>query len=197
LVRGSYSHLSLYQNLLSGIVLLWEESLNLYRWFFSLLGLTLLLTGCQTDASAPAPTATSRPPAPDFALETLAEETVRLSDFKGRVVLVNFWASWCPPCRDEMPALEAYYQDHKDEGLVILGVNVKDSKGAITAFLEEHTVSFPIVLDRDAKTAGMYDITGLPTTVFVDREGMVIGTWPGMVTKTFLENKITPLLQEE
>jgi len=174
---------------------------NLYRWFFGLLGLALLATGCQTAASAPAskgePTATPRPPAPNFALETLEGDSLQLSNYEGQVVLVNFWASWCPPCRDEMPALEAYYQDHKDDDLVILGVNVKDSDGAVRAFLEDYTVSFPSVLDRDAKTAGAYNITGLPTTIFVDRKGRIIGTWPGMVTKTFLENNITPLLQEE
>ncbi len=175
--------------------------MNLYRWLLGLLGLTLLLTGCQSAASAPAPngepTATPRPPATDFALDTLAGESLHLSDYKGQVVLVNFWASWCPPCQDEMPALEAYYQDHKDEGLVILGVNVKDSESAVRAFLEEYTVSFPVVLDHDAKAAGAYNITGLPTTIFVDREGRIMGRWPGMVTKTFLEDHITPLLQEE
>jgi peroxiredoxin len=177
-----------------------EAKVHIYRWFGVLIGLLLVFSGCQpateTPVEANAATPTPRPPAPDFALETLNGETLRLADYEGQVVLVNFWASWCPPCKEEMPALEAYYQAYKDEGLMVLGVNVKDSEESLEAFLEEYDVSFPVILDHDAKVAGKYNITGLPTSFFVDREGQIIGSWPGMVTQTFLEKNVTPFLEE-
>ncbi|MGC9399387.1 MAG: TlpA family protein disulfide reductase [Anaerolineae bacterium] len=175
------------------------------RWLWIwLVGLLWVSAGCQSptstpvvaDATAETPTPTPRPPAPDFTLETLQGETLQLADYRGQVVLVNFWASWCPPCQEEMPTLEAYYQAHKDEAFVIIGVNVKDSPDAVNAFLEDHSVSFPLVLDREAKVAGAYNVTGLPTSFFVDREGRMMGFWPGMVTRTFLENNLTQLLEE-
>jgi peroxiredoxin len=172
-----------------------------YRWILSWFVLLIVLVGCQATASSTTPpdepTVKPRPPAPDFALENLSGETLRLSDDRGQMVLVNFWASWCPPCQDEIPALEAYYQAHQDEDVVILGVTVKDSERSLTEFLEEYEVSFPVLLDRDAKVAGTYNVTGLPTSVLVDREGRIAWTWPGMVTKTFLEKNVTPLLEEE
>jgi thiol-disulfide isomerase/thioredoxin len=118
-------------------------------------------------------------PAPDFALSNLEGKTVRLSDFKGKPVIINFWATWCPPCRFEMPALEAIYQKYKDKGLVVLGVNtgerVRDGglAGRVGAYARQLGLTFPIVLDLTDSVANLYRLRAYPTTYFVDASGKV------------------------
>jgi peroxiredoxin len=137
------------------------------------------------------------PMALDFTLQTPGGERVSLSDYRGSVVLVNFWASWCPPCNEEMPDLQSYYADHRDEGFVLIGVNVKENAEAATAFVETYDVTFPVVLDRDAGVAGTYGVTGLPASYFVDPEGRLMGFWPGVLTREKLEADLTPKLPGE
>ena len=113
--------------------------------------------------------------APDFALSSLSGGTVRLADLRSKVVLVNFWATWCVPCRMEMPALEALYQRYKDAGLVVLAINLDTlSSASVEAFVKEVAVTFPIVLDPAWSTAKLYQVRGLPTTYLIDRAGNVV-----------------------
>lgn len=113
--------------------------------------------------------------APDFTLPTLSEGTIRLADFRGQVVLLNFWATWCVPCRMEMPALEALYQRHKDAGLVVLAINLDTlSTAGVEAFVQEVKVTFPVVLDPAWSIARAYRVLGLPTTYLIDRAGHVV-----------------------
>jgi peroxiredoxin len=114
-------------------------------------------------------------PAPDFALPTLSGESIRLSDLRGKAVLLNFWATWCVPCRTEMPTMEALYQAYRDRGLAVVGINLDMlSTAGVETFVKEVTVTFPIVLDPSWSTARAYGVFGLPTTYLIDRQGNVV-----------------------
>jgi thiol-disulfide isomerase/thioredoxin/Cu/Ag efflux protein CusF len=113
--------------------------------------------------------------APDFTLPTLSGDAVRLADLRGRVVLLNFWATWCVPCRTEMPAIEEVYQRYKNRGLEVVAVNMdKLSTAGVEAFGKEVAVTFRIVLDPSWATARDYRVLGLPTTYLIDRAGNVV-----------------------
>jgi thiol-disulfide isomerase/thioredoxin len=113
--------------------------------------------------------------APDFTLPALSGDTIRLTAFQGKVVLLNFWATWCIPCRTEMPTLEALHQRYKDAGLAVLTVNMDTlSTASVEAFVQEVAVTFPIGLDPSWSTARVYGVLGLPTTYLIDRKGNVV-----------------------
>ncbi len=112
-------------------------------------------------------------PAPNFTLRTLEGKEVSLSDLRGKIVLVNFWATWCPPCREEMPLFEEVYRKYKDKGFEILAVSTDTSAEAVRKFVKEFKVSFPVLMD-DGKVSTSYGIQGLPTSFLIDREGKVI-----------------------
>ena len=138
--------------------------------------------------------------APDFTLDTLDGNRVTLSELRGKVVVVNFWATWCLPCRAETPALEKSYAQYKDSGVVILGVNLtnQDVVSEVESFVQEFELTYPILLDRDGSVSNsLYQIRGLPTTFFVNREGIIrtvlVG---GPMSETFIRSKIEALLQE-
>jgi peroxiredoxin len=109
--------------------------------------------------------------APDFELKTLTGETVKLSSLKGKKVMLNFWATWCPPCKAEMPDLEKLYKQ-KDEDLVILAVNI-DPQLDVKGFADEYGITFPILLDDDDSVNEAYQILSIPTTYFIDRKGNI------------------------
>lgn len=111
-------------------------------------------------------------PAPDFELESLDGDTVRLSDFRGKKVFLNFWASWCGPCRIEMPEMQKFYDEHKDE-VEIVAVNTEPNVGKARNFIEENGYTYPILLDKDMKVANQYAIFGLPTTYFIGTDGKI------------------------
>jgi thiol-disulfide isomerase/thioredoxin len=122
----------------------------------------------------PAFAATSSGPAPGFQLSGRGGKTIDLSQFKGQVVMINFWATWCGPCRQEMPLLEDIYKKYKPMGFTMLGVNVEpDSKAAEDWLAKQKPVSFPIAFDVDSKVSKMYKVAGMPSTIFVDRKGNV------------------------
>jgi peroxiredoxin len=138
-------------------------------------------------------------PAPDFTLATAAGETIRLSDLRGQVVILNLWASWCGPCRAEMPDLEAVYTRNQPRGLVVLGVNstVQDDPAAAAAFAAERGVTFPILYDLEGAVSRRYLLRALPTTFFVDRAGIIrsviIG---GPMSPATLESQVETLLAQ-
>lgn len=138
--------------------------------------------------------------APDFTLDTLDGSKITLSELRGKIVVINLWATWCPPCRAETPALEKAYEQYKDSGVVILGVNLtnQDSLSDVKAFIQEFKLTYPILLDRDGSVNNtLYQIKGLPSTFFVNREGIirtvVVG---GPMSETFIRSKIEALLKE-
>jgi len=114
-------------------------------------------------------------PAPDFALKDLQGNQVVLRDLRGSVVFLNFWATWCPPCRVEMPSMERLYQQLKDKGLVMLAVDMQENEKLVKAFMGDFSLSFPALLDRDGDISFFYGVRGLPTTYIIDHEGRIIG----------------------
>ncbi|MFQ5401580.1 MAG: TlpA disulfide reductase family protein [Anaerolineae bacterium] len=138
-------------------------------------------------------------PAPDFTLDTLDGGQMTLSDLRGRVVMINLWTSWCPPCREEMPTIDNVYQAHKDEGLEVLAVNstFQDSEADAAAFAQELGLSFPILLDRDGAVSRRYQLRALPTTYFIDRQGIIRAVVPGgPMSESLIQSKIEDLLAE-
>ncbi len=112
-------------------------------------------------------------PAPDFALKSHSGENLRLSEFRGEVVMINFWASWCGPCRQEMPLLDELYSQYQPLGFTILGVNVEEDSTKARKLLRDIPVSFPILFDNKSEVSKLYDVIAMPSTVLVDRDGNV------------------------
>lgn len=118
--------------------------------------------------------------APSFTLSTLAGQTLQLSDYRGKVVLLNFWASFCAPCREEMPALEAMWQDYREQGLVVLAIAAdRGSIDPVRSFVETGSYSFPIALDPDGIVRKQYEVMALPTTYLIGRNGHFVGRMLG------------------
>ncbi len=113
----------------------------------------------------------NRPAAPDFSLPDMDGTVHRLSDYRGRVVVVNFWATWCPPCREEMPSMQRAWKWMQKEGMVLLAINVGESEDQVFAFSGDYEVEFPLLLDKDSAVLNRWPARGLPTTYVVDPEG--------------------------
>ncbi len=112
-------------------------------------------------------------PAPDFALKSASGENLRLSEYRGDVVMINFWATWCGPCRQEMPLLDALYTRYQRVGFQLLGVNIDDDSGKAMGMVEELGVSFPVLFDAQKSVSRQYQVEAMPVTVIVDRNGTV------------------------
>jgi thiol-disulfide isomerase/thioredoxin len=137
------------------------------RW--TRLGLLALATAIIGTAAS----AAGDPAAPEFNLPARGGATVDLSQFKGQVVMINFWASWCVPCRQEMPLLDSIYKKYKPLGFTLLSVNVEPEQKDAESFLKQTPVTFPVLFDAKSKVSGLYNVQGMPTTVFIDRKGNV------------------------
>ena len=111
--------------------------------------------------------------APAFQLDSLAGAPVSLADYKGQVVMLNFWASWCGPCRQEMPILEQLHKQYRTKGFSLVGVNVEPDSKAALKWLKSTPVSFPILFDRGSVASKLYEVQGMPNTVIIDRQGRV------------------------
>lgn len=136
--------------------------------------------------------------APDFSLPTTDGETIRLSDFRGQAVLVNLWATWCPPCRAEMPAIEKVYNEYKDEGFIVFAIDMtyQDKLSAVPPFVQDHGLTFPILLDETGEAARAYQLRSLPSSFFIDRDGIirevVIG---GPMAEALLRTRVEEILK--
>ncbi|PKO17213.1 MAG: hypothetical protein CVU39_05520 [Chloroflexi bacterium HGW-Chloroflexi-10] len=135
--------------------------------------------------------------APDFTLTTLTGETISLSDYYGKAVVLNIWASWCKPCQSEMPAIQEMFERYEFEDVVILAVNAtsKDSLGNVQEFIEDYQLTFPVPLDIQGNVSSIYQVNALPTTFFIDSQGLiqeiVIG---GPMAEALLDTRIQNLL---
>jgi cytochrome c biogenesis protein CcmG/thiol:disulfide interchange protein DsbE len=137
--------------------------------------------------------------APDFELSTLQGGSIRLSDLYGKPVVVNLWASWCPPCKAEMPAFEKVYSQYANQGLTILAVNAsnQDSLADAQAFVQANGLTFPILMDTQGRISQLYDLRSLPTSFFIGRDGVirevVVG---GPMSEAGLKIRVEQLLEE-
>jgi thiol-disulfide isomerase/thioredoxin len=145
-------------------------------------------------ASARGPAPDLDQPAPDFDLRTLDGTVVSLSDFRGRPVWINFWASWCPPCRAENPDIEAMYQKYKDQGLVILAPAIGETMDAVSGYVNRTGLTFIVGLDETTQIAANYRIVGIPTHFFIDRDG-ILRVWRiGSMSTGTMEKNIATIL---
>jgi peroxiredoxin len=144
--------------------------------------LSILLAACYSgggpkrtiDGEAGGPGSLAGAPAVSYDLKRVDGRTDALGHYRGSIVVLNLWATWCPPCREEMPALQQFYTESRAKGVVVLGVDQGESAAAAGAFARAHGVTFPILLDADQQYGRSYAAVGLPTTVIVDRGGRVV-----------------------
>ncbi len=127
----------------------------------------------ESEAARFIPRTENRVEPPSLALPDLDGRITTLAQFEGKVVAINFWATWCAPCREELPSMESTYQAFKDSGFVIVAVNIGEDWDAITDYLETIEINFPVLLDQDIELASAFKAVGLPTTYFVDRHGRI------------------------
>ena len=140
----------------------------------------LLVTGCSEPSGARV-----GEPAPNFQLEDLDGQSISISDLQGKPVLLNFWATWCSPCRAEMPYLQQIYEEWSGVGLEVLAINIGESPSLVTEFLQSYNLSLPVLLDTGGKIATKYNIRYMPTTFFIDKDGTIqvkiIGAFPNKI----------------
>lgn len=133
---------------------------------FLLMSLLLIVSGQLVAASDPTP-------APDFTLKSNSGKNIKLSELRGSVVMINFWASWCGPCREEMPLLQQLYDRYQGMGFTLLGVNVDEESAAAEKMLKDTPVSFPVLYDQKNSVSKQYQVKAMPSTFIVDRDGNV------------------------
>jgi len=156
------------------------------------------------DVLAPTPTPSPMPslspapiaghPAPDFTLPDLEGDSLRLSDFRGRVVLLVFWATWCPACQAQMPAIRNAYEELRDQGFVAIGVSMREDSKRVVAFIEEHRLSFPVVIDGEGHVIQRYRVWGIPSNFLIDREGIVQRAHIGQISDAMIRDWVRKLL---
>lgn len=129
----------------------------------------------------------------DFKLKDLDGKEVSLSSLKGKKVFLNFWATWCPPCKAEMPEIEKLYQETKDSDLVILAVDIGENLNTVKSFIDENKYNFKILLDSDQNVASQYNITSIPTSYFIDADGNIVATHIGSMTMDQMKSYIKSL----
>jgi peroxiredoxin len=165
--------------------------------YATLIPCIIALTLCAAFASSAAAEAAHRA-APDFTLKSQKGDNLKLSELRGKVILINFWASWCGPCRQEMPVLDQLYQHYRPLDFTVLGVNVEQDSDNARSLLKDVAVSFPILFDNENKVSKLYNVKGMPSTVLVDRDGniryMHIGYQPG--TENEYQTQIRALIRE-
>ncbi len=167
------------------------STLLLYGFVFGLLGLLgwglVQVNKGQPDSGM----------APDFTITSFDNETITLSELQGQVVIINFWASWCPPCRDEAPYLEATWRKYKDQGVIFIGVDYVDTEAKALAYMEEFDITYFNGPDLGTRISNDYSIQGVPETYYIAKNGEIRGVKIGPLVSPELDQKIDELLAEE
>ena len=143
------------------------------RWPILLAGLLLGVAACQKKE---VPSASA---APDFTLNDVAGARRSLSDFRGKVVLLDFWATWCPPCRVSIPVLQEIHKEYESRGLAVVGVSVDQELAAVAPFVREQGITYPVLLGGESDVSEVYQVRGIPTVYLLDKEGRVVRHWVG------------------
>jgi cytochrome c biogenesis protein CcmG, thiol:disulfide interchange protein DsbE len=135
--------------------------------------------------------------APDLSLTDLSGVSTSLADYRGQVVLVNLWATWCPPCKAEMPTLQTYYDTYKADGFAVVAINDGDPTADVIQFAQEYALSFPVWLDPQyIASEKAFKSMNLPSSYVIDRSGIIRLQWVGEISQTMLEKYVTPLITE-
>jgi len=136
-------------------------------------------------------------PAPELTLTDLAGIPVSLEDYLGEVILVNMWATWCPPCKAEMPTLQSFYDDYKDMGFVIIAINDGDAVDLVRPFVQDYKLTFPVWLDKEYLSEKVFNTQNLPSSYVIDRDGTVRLMWVGAISARVLEEHVPPIIKEQ
>lgn len=166
----------------------------------SFLIITIVFAFFASEAKGTAPVGISHEigrPAPDFELKDINGKKVKLSEFRGKVVLLNFWATWCGPCKAEMPSLNSLYGALKDKGFVILAISVDASEKPVKSFISEKNITFPVLMDKDKEVSfDQYGVIGIPITFLMDKNGVVVEKFIGETEwdSPDIKNKVLKLL---
>lgn len=135
--------------------------------------------------------------APELSLTDTQGNSFSISDFRGQVVLVNLWATWCPPCKEEMPGLESFYRKYKTDGFIIIAVNDGDPASDVLQFVKDYRLSFPVWLDPTYQaTDHVFKTVNLPSSYVIDRDGKVVLSWVGGINRRNLEKYVAPIIED-
>jgi peroxiredoxin len=156
--------------------------------------LVVLVAACSESGAAAPQGVNTGNVARDFTLETVEGNSVSLKDHRGQVVLINFWATWCPPCRAEIPDLQSTYLERREDGFVVLGVNVEEPLAEVQQFMDEMEMTYPVLLDEGGQVLQTYRANGLPMSVIVDSEGVIQVRHVGYLTASQLEDYLAELI---
>jgi len=147
-------------------------------------------------AAAPVPVSLDFP-APHLELTDLNGRTVSLADYQGQFALVNNWATWCPPCRTEMPVLEAFYREHRGQGFILIAIEAGDPPEMVREFVDRYQLSFPVWLDPKNQALRGFANNALPSSYLIDPNGRIVLGWNGAVTRAALDRYVAPFLEDQ
>lgn len=173
-----------------------RSSRELFFWAAVLIGFVLVVAGLSLLPAADAASGPARvgKPLADFSLQTLDGRTVQLSDYRGRTVLINVWATWCPPCRREMPDLHALYLRYQPSGVELLALNAGESPDLVEEYIQQSGFTFPVLLDPGTEVLNQLGIHDYPTTILVDPQGVVQVLHIGLLTPAAMDTELVPFL---
>jgi peroxiredoxin len=134
--------------------------------------------------------------APVLTLNDLNGNQISISDYHQQIVLINNWATWCPPCKAEMPALQKYFKAHSDQGFILIGIDAGDPLEDVAKFVDEYSLTFPILLDPNTEALIAFHNNSLPSSYVINRHGNVVLAWMGPINRAMLEKYLTPILEQ-